>query len=345
MNENITSIDRNTYVIDEVSQLIKHLKDKKLAQRIVFDSKQGWYLVSSNDQLVHPFIVEQIYEDGFYGDINIIDYIEQGSSREKGTNKYRPNYLYYLLYTPSESIYPNFFDGIDHAYSFKDFGTIYTKGFELFNDFKELLELQDFKETIENKKLLRGDNHMNEITSLVQQTKYLTEKLTKYIRKPIKLTLDDMEDETGMNIQEDTSNCYMSPEEILDEVEEGFDPNRELCTIVKNSREIMKLTIRYTNPTDQLLTLTLKIEFLDEGDNVIDEIEEADLSIQEVLEELNYIFQRHQEVVEIVEEATFSAQAGTAPTPSLAAVTVKGEPWTVGKTYKAVKKKKKKGDK
>lgn len=189
INESIQSIDTNTYVIDNTEQLLKHLKRKSLAQRIIYDKNKDWYLVSSNDQLTHPLIVEQVYHNGFYGfDVNIYHYIDKGYIRQKGSNTQKPVYLYNFLYTPNTEIFTNFFDGIDHAYSYDDFGCIYTKGFDIMQIplGENLKEPQQIKE-----------NYMTELQELL-------EKLNKFVIQPVDKSFDEMEDETGMNkVQEE----------------------------------------------------------------------------------------------------------------------------------------------
>lgn len=189
ITETLQPVDRHTYVIDDTEQLVKHLKRKGLAQRIVYDKNKNWYLVSSNDQLTHPLIIEQVYNDGFYGfDVNIYQYIDKGYIREKGSNTQKPVYLYNFLYTPNTEIFTNFFDGIDHAYSYDNFGCIYTKGF----DITEIPLGENLKEPQQIK-----ENYMTELQQLL-------EKLNKFVIEPSDKSFDEMEDETGMNkVQEE----------------------------------------------------------------------------------------------------------------------------------------------
>lgn len=265
LNESITPVDRHTYVIDEVNHLISHLKRKNLPQRVVFDSNENWYLVSSNEQLPHTFIVEQVYDNGFYDDIDIIDYIENGSNRVKGTNNQIPNYLYYLLYTPEENIYKNFFDGIDHAYSFKNFGTIYTKGFQLFDEIKNKLDLQDLRESTANKTGAAGGHGQPTNSSRQQSDSVIISGLDpntiiQYVNSKIKmseikhkerLTMKQLlyklresfnDKSTGMSYYDDvisdkyyaetkqrfTKVIEISPKKYIEACVEGFNANKKI---------------------------------------------------------------------------------------------------------------------
>lgn len=331
ITETLQPVDRHTYVIDDTEQLVKHLKRKGLAQRIVYDKNKNWYLVSSNDQLTHPLIIEQVYNDGFYGfDVNIYQYIDKGYIREKGSNTQKPVYLYNFLYTPNTEIFTNFFDGIDHAYSYDDFGCIYTKGF----DITEIPLGENLKEPQQIK-----ENYMTELQELL-------EKLNKFVIEPSDKSFDEMEDETGMNkVQEefkigdidineeasfsalgtaptpgvkvngnpvqgqsvkkkakkDETVIDLSLDDIIEAVEDTFNPQDVLVTEIKNNREHIRVQVGYTNPEDNLLTHTILLMYLDEAGDVLDTQQEEDLSIQDTVEELQYLKRNHTQVEVIFE--------------------------------------------
>ena len=340
ITETVQSVDRHTYVIDDTEQLVKHLKRKGLAQRIVYDKNKNWYLVSSNDQLTHPLIIEQVYNDAFYGfDVNIYQYIDKGYIREKGSNTQKPVYLYNFLYTPNTEIFTNFFDGIDHAYSYDDFGCIYTKGF----DITEIPLGENLKEPQQIK-----ENYMTELQELL-------EKLNKFVIEPPDKSFDEMEDETGMNkIEEESSDWRvgvlfkkkaidvneeasfsalgtaptpgvkvngnpvqgqsvkkkgkkdetvidLSLDDIIEAVEDTFNPQDVLVTEIKNNREHIRVQVGYTNPEDNLLTHTILLMYLDEAGNVLDTQQEEDLSIQDTVEELQHLKRNHTQVEVILE--------------------------------------------
>lgn len=166
-------------------------------------------------------------------------------------------------------------------------------------------------------------------------TKQLLEKLKKIIIEPRPMSsviFDDMEDETGLNIGEcmtfaqmgeaptpvatkkketkkekknesiDIEEREVTPLDMMMEVEETFDPFEVLYTIVKNRRELIKVSVFYTNPDDKVLTHTIKCEFLDEiTEDVIDETIDEDLTIGDALDQLRYIFTTHFSVDEFKE--------------------------------------------
>ena len=85
----------------------------------------------------------------------------------------------------------------------------------------------------------------------------------------------------------------VTPGEMLQEIEDTFDTDNILVTKVKNNREIMKISVCYDKPGHGMLH-KLKIEFLDiDEETVIDEVIEEDLSIEDCIKELEYIFQTH----------------------------------------------------
>ncbi len=84
----------------------------------------------------------------------------------------------------------------------------------------------------------------------------------------------------------------VTPEEMLDEIEDTFDPANILVTFVENSREKIKISVQYDTSYPAYLHI-LKLEFLDIDDSVLDEVIEEDLAIQDCIEELKYLFKTH----------------------------------------------------
>ena len=110
--------------------------------------------------------------------------------------------------------------------------------------------------------------------------------------------------------KEQLSPTKVTPEQMIEMVEETFDPMEVLQTIVKNNREIIKVTVCYDNPKDQVLTHLLNIEYLDiDEETVIDEVTETELSIQDCKDELVYIFSTHEAIDgELYEEIIWNIQ-------------------------------------
>ena len=94
---------------------------------------------------------------------------------------------------------------------------------------------------------------------------------------------------------------YVKPDEMLETIENTFEPKDGLYTIVENPREKIRVTVKYTNPEDKVLTHALQLEFLDEVDNTLDTLYEENLSQIEVLDRLQEIFSMHQESNFIIE--------------------------------------------
>ena len=84
----------------------------------------------------------------------------------------------------------------------------------------------------------------------------------------------------------------VTPEEMLDEIEDTFDPASILITFVENGREKIKISVQYDTSYPAYLHI-LKLEFLDIDDSIVDEIIEEDLAIQDCIEELKYLFKTH----------------------------------------------------
>lgn len=95
----------------------------------------------------------------------------------------------------------------------------------------------------------------------------------------------------------------VTPEEMLDWIDETFDPSWVLVTTVQNSRELMKISVCYDEPGYGMLH-NMKIEYLDiDGETVIDEVDEEGFNIGECIEELQNIFRTHKPVdVEMYED-------------------------------------------
>lgn len=84
----------------------------------------------------------------------------------------------------------------------------------------------------------------------------------------------------------------VSPDEMLEMVEETFDPTNILVTIVYNNRETIKVSVKYDTSAPSYIHL-LKKEYLDiDGETVLEETEE-EYTLQDCLVELTDIFSRH----------------------------------------------------
>lgn len=85
----------------------------------------------------------------------------------------------------------------------------------------------------------------------------------------------------------------VTPEEMIEEVEETFDPANILVTTVKSNRETVRVSVRYDQPGYGMLHI-LKLEYLDiDEETVLDETIEEDLTIQDCVDELTFIFSTH----------------------------------------------------
>lgn len=95
---------------------------------------------------------------------------------------------------------------------------------------------------------------------------------------------DDFEDE-----YKEKTEVVVTPEEMLDEIEDTFDPASILVTFIENGREKIKVSVQYDTTYPAYLHI-LKLEFLDIDDSILDEVIEEDLAIQDCIEELKYLF-------------------------------------------------------
>lgn len=81
----------------------------------------------------------------------------------------------------------------------------------------------------------------------------------------------------------------LNQQELLDKLKNNFNPEEILATILKNEREIIKVLV-YNNCKEEIISLTIKIQFIDVDGSIIDEIIEDDLSIEKAMNELIYLF-------------------------------------------------------
>lgn len=104
---------------------------------------------------------------------------------------------------------------------------------------------------------------------------------------------------------EEESSYYMdekeervvSPDEMLDILEEGLLGKKEiLYTMVENNRERIKVAVQYSfEPDDKVMMYKLTLNFIDEGDEVIDYLEET-VTMVELVGYLTEVFLHHDEV-------------------------------------------------
>lgn len=91
-------------------------------------------------------------------------------------------------------------------------------------------------------------------------------------------------------------------DDLIDQVEETFDPNDILVTEIKNNREHIRVQVGYTNPEDNTLSHTINLLFLDEVGNVLDDIQEEDLTLQDCLDTLMELRNNHEQLQPVTEE-------------------------------------------
>lgn len=73
--------------------------------------------------------------------------------------------------------------------------------------------------------------------------------------------------------------------DLINLVEEGFDPYSKLVTAVPYKKENIKIIVSYTNPDDKVLTLRVKIKVFDKYTfRLLDEFIEEDLTIRDTVE-------------------------------------------------------------
>lgn len=85
-------------------------------------------------------------------------------------------------------------------------------------------------------------------------------------------------------------------------MEDTFNPNDILVTEVKNNREHIRIQVGYTNPQDNTLTHTINLLFLDEAGNVLDDIQEEDLTLQDCINLLQELSYKHEQLQPVTEE-------------------------------------------
>lgn len=88
----------------------------------------------------------------------------------------------------------------------------------------------------------------------------------------------------------------LSLDDIIEQVEETFDPQDILCCDIKNNREYIRVQVGYTNPEDKALTHTINLMFLDEVGDVLDQIQQENLTQEECLDILNELAYNHTQV-------------------------------------------------
>ena len=105
--------------------------------------------------------------------------------------------------------------------------------------------------------------------------------------------------EKDLEYYDTSSISHVSPDEMIEKVEDTFEPNETLITYVASPRERLKITVKYSGET---LTHVLEIAFLNEANDVIDSIYEEDLTTMELIETLQEIFSRHHEIESLRED-------------------------------------------
>ena len=98
---------------------------------------------------------------------------------------------------------------------------------------------------------------------------------------------------------DETNIINVSPDEMIEKVEDTFEPNETLITYVASPRERLKITVKYSG---EPLTHVLEIAFLNEANDVIDYIYEEGLTTTELIETLQEIFSRHHEIESLRED-------------------------------------------
>ena len=99
------------------------------------------------------------------------------------------------------------------------------------------------------------------------------------------------------------SATIVSPDDLIDLVEETFRPDEILQTTVENNRERINVSVFYSNPEDRAMVHTIELEFLDPISlDILDTVILEDLTIQDCVEELQSLFRTHVQVNEDVEQ-------------------------------------------
>lgn len=91
-------------------------------------------------------------------------------------------------------------------------------------------------------------------------------------------------------------------DDLIEQVEDTFNPNDILVTEIKNNREHIRVQVGYTNPEANTLTHTINLLFLDEAGNVLDDIQEEDLTLQDCIDLLQELSYNHDQLQPVTEE-------------------------------------------
>lgn len=124
----------------------------------------------------------------------------------------------------------------------------------------------------------------------------------KSVKKKKKKKKHEEYEEESTYYMDSKEERVVSPDEMLDILEEGLLGKKEiLYTMVENNRERIKVSVQYSfEPDDTVMMFKLNLDFLDEGDEVIDNLEET-VTLVELIGYLTEIFLHHEETELVLE--------------------------------------------
>lgn len=186
INEGLEELESNLYATKSVYDIRNLLKNKPKDYRIIEDNNIGYYFIGDGKDYTHYGMLFNAAESGLYADI-ISDELELREYFENETDAIKSFY-----FSADNTDKDRLADGYRYRFDY-DFGYIYTR-YEMLDE----TELGEVLGTPDDFIDIERLNNMNEELK----------RMKVYPKK--KEILDDMEDETGMNIQEEVAGVAAS---------------------------------------------------------------------------------------------------------------------------------------
>lgn len=320
ITEKFEEIERNVWATNSGYDIINRMKNKKAPYRMIWDNNIRYYFIGDAFDYIHQDILEHAYYNGFYPDMLSANECDDYMNKNMETN----NMILFAFDPDGGGLLDQekSSDGYTRKYVY-DFGTIYAHEFTPFEKcpLYDLLGEPIKKENIfESYIKIKGNSmSIDDLNKFLDEVEF-DEDMGALGAAPCPAACGPVTS-TGCTVngipvggqsvkkkkkskkseafftKEQLSPTKVTPEEMIEMVEETFDPEEVLQTIVKNNREIIKVTVCYDNPNDRVLTHLLHLEYLDiDEETVIDEVTETELSIQDCKDELVYIFSSHEAI-------------------------------------------------
>lgn len=324
LTEKFEEIERNVWATNSGYDIINRMKNKKAPYRMIWDNNIRYYFIGDAFDYIHQDILEHAYYNGFYPDMLSANECDDYMNKNMETN----NMILFAFDPEGGGLLDQekSSDGYTRKYVY-DFGTIYAHEFTPFEKcpLYDLLGEPIKKENIFESYIKIKGNTMNFSKRLDEFIQFLDEvefdeDMGGLGAAPCPTACGPVTS-TGCTVngvpvggqsvkkkkkskkqeafftKEQLTPTQVTPEEMIEMVEETFDPEEVLQTIVRNNREIIKVTVCYNNPKDKVLTHLLHLEYLDiDEETVIDEVTETELTLQDCKDELIYIFSTHEAI-------------------------------------------------